>query len=198
MDRRVAIAAGVLVVAAVAGAAAFVINGRSPDAPSTPQFDDSELNAGTSLTLDDLYGIGMVYTMVPFPAVEDTVEAMGDTVRFIAVPNFRSDDRVTEFGDGYVKTVEKFHAIGSRIVKFWVAPRALDYGDEVGDRDMMRLDSPYKLAAMEAAHDLGMAFMVHIADPDTWFQTKYADASKYGTKAQQYELQAFGRVSIRR
>ncbi|MCA9283138.1 MAG: amidohydrolase family protein, partial [Phycisphaerales bacterium] len=27
----------------------------------------------------------------------------------------------------------------------------------------------------------------HIADPDTWFATKYADASTYGTKLAQYE-----------
>src|SRR5690606_38233557 len=32
-----------------------------------------------------------------------------------------------------------------------------------------------------------MIFMVHVADPDTWFATKYADASIYGTKRQQYE-----------
>ena len=41
--------------------------------------------------------------------------------------------------------------------------------------------------AMEAASALGMVFMTHVADPDTWFATKYADASVYGTKAQQYE-----------
>jgi hypothetical protein len=29
--------------------------------------------------------------------------------------------------------------------------------------------------------------MIHVADPDTWFRTKYSDAARYGTKAQQYE-----------
>jgi hypothetical protein len=28
--------------------------------------------------------------------------------------------------------------------------------------------------------------MVHVADPDAWFRTAYADAAKYGTKADQY------------
>ena len=28
--------------------------------------------------------------------------------------------------------------------------------------------------------------MVHIADPDTWFATTYADEARYGTKADQY------------
>src|SRR5256714_12427691 len=29
--------------------------------------------------------------------------------------------------------------------------------------------------------------MVHVADPDEWFRTVYADAAQFGTKAQQYE-----------
>ena len=40
---------------------------------------------------------------------------------------------------------------------------------------------------MDEAASLGMAFMVHVADPDTWFATKYADRSRYGTKASHYE-----------
>jgi hypothetical protein len=40
---------------------------------------------------------------------------------------------------------------------------------------------------MKAAADLGMKFMTHIGDPDTWFATKYKDSHKYGTKAEQYE-----------
>ncbi len=135
----------------------------------------------------DLYGVGTVYTMVPLPSVEDTIEAMGETVRFIAVPNFRSGDAREEFGPGYLRTVEKFHELGSRIVKFWVAPRSIDYAEELGDPGYMKLDSPYKIEVMQAARDMGMAFMVHVADPDTWFATKYADADKYGTKLQQYE-----------
>ena len=32
-----------------------------------------------------------------------------------------------------------------------------------------------------------MTFMVHVADPDTWFATRYSDHNRYGTKASQYE-----------
>src|SRR5207237_4460197 len=28
--------------------------------------------------------------------------------------------------------------------------------------------------------------MVHVSDPDRWFETVYSDASKFGTKAEQY------------
>ena len=39
---------------------------------------------------------------------------------------------------------------------------------------------------MELAVELGMGIMIHVADPDT-VPTKYADASVYGTKLEQYE-----------
>jgi hypothetical protein len=40
---------------------------------------------------------------------------------------------------------------------------------------------------MDEAASLGMVMMAHVADPDTWFATKYADAARYGTKRQHYE-----------
>jgi hypothetical protein len=44
-----------------------------------------------------------------------------------------------------------------------------------------------RIRAMELASDLGMMFMTHVGDPDTWFATKYTDSSIYGTKLSQYE-----------
>ena len=70
---------------------------------------------------------------------------------------------------------------------FWAAPHVVNMGVECGDPDMLRLDAPERIAAMEAAQSLGMSLMVHIGDPDTWFATKYADSSMYGTKLEQYE-----------
>ena len=57
----------------------------------------------------------------------------------------------------------------------------------MGDPDFMRLDAPHRIQAIQAATDLGMCIMTHVADPDTWFTAKYSDEAKYGTKAQQYE-----------
>jgi hypothetical protein len=73
------------------------------------------------------------------------------------------------------------------IAKFWAAPRAKDYAIEMGDPNFMRLDHPIRIEAMQTAHDLGMIFMVHVADQDTWFATRYRDWAKYGTKKSQYE-----------
>ncbi len=135
----------------------------------------------------DLYGVSVVYSQTPWDHVNEVAEVMGDRVRFIAVPDWRSDDRKHAHGEGFLKRIEQFHARGSRIVKFWAAPRGVDYGRESGDPALLRLDSPQRLRAMELASALGMMFMTHVGDPDTWFATKYADASIYRTKAQQYE-----------
>src|SRR5437762_2817682 len=49
------------------------------------------------------------------------------------------------------------------------------------------LDSEWRVGAAELAQSLGMMFMTHVADPDTWFKTKYADASKYRAKPEHYK-----------
>ncbi len=134
-----------------------------------------------------LYGVRRAWSMTPLDRVEAVADVLGDAVQFIAVPDYAAKDRLTAHGHGFVERIEKFHSLGARVVKFWAAPRGIDYGREAGDPSLLRLDSPQRLDAMEAAAALDMIFMAHVADPDTWFATKYADASVYGSKAQQYE-----------
>ena len=134
-----------------------------------------------------LFGIHATCSMTPLDDVERVRDVLGDSVHFIAVPDWRDPDRLRQHGVGFIERIERFHALGSRIAKFWAAPRALDYGLEVGNPDLLRLDAPARLEAMEAAEALGMILMTHVADPDTWFASRYADAARYGTKRQQYE-----------
>lgn len=141
----------------------------------------------------DLYGIERIYTMSPLEEVERLQSIFGERMRFIAVPNYwASDNRRHHMGEGYAERIAEYHALGARIVKFWSAPRATDIARDLGEPDFMKLDAPHRLNVMQKAADLGMMFMTHIGDPDTWFKTRYADASVYGTHAQQYD--AFERV----
>ncbi|MCA9297136.1 MAG: amidohydrolase family protein, partial [Phycisphaerales bacterium] len=135
----------------------------------------------------ELYGVERIYSMTRLEHVDGVREILGDRIRFIATPDFRAEDKAYAFGRGYVDSIEKFHAKGARITKFWVAPRSRDIAAELGDPQLFRLDSPYTRDAIACSRDLGMMFMVHCADPDTWFSGKYSDASKYGTKRGQYE-----------
>jgi len=135
----------------------------------------------------DLYGVGMTYSQTLYDHLDEVKDVMGDRIRFIAVPDWRSDDRKYSHGEGFLKRIEQFHAKGARIVKFWSAPRGIDFGTEAGDPNLLRLNAPLRIKAMELATELGMMFMTHVGDPDTWFATKYADSSIYGTKASHYQ-----------
>ena len=135
----------------------------------------------------DLFGIGEIWSMTALDQVDSVRGVLGDRVRFIAIPSFASKDRRAVHGMAYIETIRAFHAQGARIVKFWSAPRGIDLGIESGQPDLLRLDAPHRRAAMDEAAALGMSFMVHVADPDTWFATRYADTSRYGTKRSHYE-----------
>jgi len=133
-----------------------------------------------------LFGVERIYSMTRLTDVATVREIMGDAIRFIAVPDFMSKNRRHAFQEGYLEAIQAYHDLGSRIVKFWAAPRSVDYGVEVGEPGLLALDNPWRIRAMDLAQSLGMMFMTHVSDPDTWFATKYTDTSRYGVKADQY------------
>ena len=135
----------------------------------------------------EAYGIGFVHVMTQ-PEYEDQVRRiLNDRARFIAVPDFHSTNPLFAHGKGFVERIKRAHLSGTRIAKFWSAPRITDCGSEPYRLSPFRLNSPSRLEAIKVAADLGMLLMVHVGDPDTWFKTKYADSNKYGTKAAQYD-----------
>ncbi len=67
------------------------------------------------------------------------------------------------------------------VVKLWFAPRIYERFSG------LHLDAPLLDPVFDAVAEHGFRVLVHIADPDRWFLTKYADASTYGTKAEQYQ-----------
>ncbi|HMN39442.1 MAG TPA: amidohydrolase family protein [Phycisphaerales bacterium] len=140
-----------------------------------------------------LFGVERTYTMTQLaqaPVVRDT---LGDSARFIAFPSFGEPDRYAAFRAGYIQTIEAFHRdYGSRMLKLWASPRLRDLIPELADQgfgatDLAEVDSHWRIKACEVGQSLGMMIMIHIADPDTWFKARYTDASRYGTKRQQYE-----------
>lgn len=133
-----------------------------------------------------LYGVTYTYSMTQIQQAEGVREALGDTIRFIAVPSYQDPDRRHAMREGFLENLDRFHALGSRIVKFWAAPRSVDFAEQAGDASLARLDNEWTLRVMERAYSMGFMFMTHVGDPDTWFATKYTDASRYGTKRDQY------------
>ncbi len=136
----------------------------------------------------DLYGVERVYSQTQL-AMADAVRAvMGDRVRFVAIPEYMHPDRRWAHTEGFLENLDAWHARGARMVKFWGAPRLRDLVGDIGlGPEELAFDSEWRLRIAEKARSMGMALMVHVADPDTWFATKYADAERYGTKRSQYE-----------
>jgi len=137
----------------------------------------------------DAYGCKKVYSQTQYAEAAHVREVLGDRVRFVAIPEYMAEDRARAHREGFLENIQKFHdEFGAKMVKLWRAPRFRDLipGDDSDNADVIALDSEWVVRAAELATSLGMMLMTHVADPDTWFKTSYQDASRYGTKADQY------------
>lgn len=122
-------------------------------------------------------------SIVDAPRVRDT---LGDFIRFIAFPNFRTQDRRLAMTEAYLADIQAFRELGAGFVKLWNAPRMRELFPGEGGRDLTELDGEWRLRHARLAESLGMGIMVHVADPDTWFASRYADANRYGKKIDHY------------
>ena len=132
------------------------------------------------------YGVEKVWSMTSLEDLAEVRRRLDGRLEPIAMPDFHAKDRRHAHGDGYLDRIRGYRDQGTRIVKFWCAPRIVDMAEEAGMPQGLRLDGPIRRTGMELAVELGMAIMVHVADPNTWFATKYANADRYGTKEAQY------------
>lgn len=133
-----------------------------------------------------MYRISRLLSQTSLSDAEAVKSVLGDRVSFVAVPNWRQQDRGRAFREDFLIHMREWRERwGARIVKFWGAPRLYEI---VGGNpaDVVPLDAPWRVKAAELATELGMMFMCHVADPDTWFATKYADASKFRAKRDHY------------
>ncbi len=129
-----------------------------------------------------LYGVERVWTMTQLEQVDAIRDAFGDRIAFIAVPNYEAKDEPDTFTTDWLRRIEGFAKKGCKVCKFWAAPRGVDFAPGLA------LDSPVRREGMRLARDAGMMFMTHVADPDTWFATRYQDSAKYGTKAEHHAV----------
>jgi hypothetical protein len=81
--------------------------------------------------------------------------------------------------DAAYRLLDRFLELGVKVIKFWSAPRGRERG--------LTVDAPWRIEVARRAEAAGIrVMMVHVADPDAWFRTVYADAAKLGTKPEQY------------
>jgi len=134
-----------------------------------------------------LYGVRVTYSMTQLHLAAEVREVLGDRIRFMCIPTFSSPDKGHAFREGYLDAITRYREeFDARVMKIWNAPRVRDIVPD-GIENLWQADSTWRTRQVERAISLGMMIMIHVADPDTWFATKWSDASRYGTKAHQYE-----------
>lgn len=141
------------------------------------------------LEVCDAFGVERVYSQTQIAAHDAVAGVIGDRARFIAVPNYGSEDLGHAMRQGFLDVLGEWHARGARCIKLWSAPRLRDLAHKAGadPADFAAVDGPWRRKIMDRASELNMMGMVHIADPDTWFATSYADRARYGSKREQYD-----------
>ncbi len=137
----------------------------------------------------ETFGIERVYSQSRLAGAEEVRTVLDDRVRFIAFPDWGVGDPKAVHRGAYLDVMRRWHGeFGARCVKFWGGPALWDMAavDGADPADVVPFDSPWRVKQAELACELGMMFMVHIADPDTWFASKWSDAARYRSKLEQY------------
>lgn len=134
------------------------------------------------------FGITSVFSMTQLASAAGVRDVIGDDIEFIAFPSFSDPDRHRAHRQGFLDAIESFrHTFDSRILKIWNAPRLREMFPGEAGVDLVEVDSEWRVKACELGARLGMMYMIHIADPDTWFATRYKDPTVFRTKRELYE-----------
>ncbi len=137
----------------------------------------------------EVYGIERFYSQTPIHRAAEVRAVLGERVRFVAVPDYASAEPGHALRAGFVEGLERWAGeFGARMFKLWAAPRFRDYAERAGlpINEIVPIDSHWRQVVARRGEQLGMMMMVHVADPDTWFATDYADAGRYGRKSDHY------------
>ena len=159
---------------------AHIMQTRPGDPPTgpPPQNRTGATTDQAALMLEAAHDLGITQTctMCPPEDIPPLRARFGEALCFNGMIGKKTID---EPDDAAYRLLDSFLALGVKIIKFWAAPRGRERG--------LFVDAPWRIEAARRAIAAGVrVFMVHVADPDVWFRTVYADAARFGTKAEQY------------
>jgi predicted TIM-barrel fold metal-dependent hydrolase len=124
----------------------------------------------------DHYGIDLFITMSPLEEAVILAKEWPKRLQFIVVPQWQNPSI-----DDWLRRLEMFYNLGSRIIKFHMAPSTM-FSRKI------RLDSPELRPVIKEAVARNMILMSHVGDPDLWYSKKYADAAQWGTRDEHYAM----------
>ncbi len=151
-----------------------VMRPRNFDKPEVIVEDNVE-QARAMLAVAEEFGIARTYTMCPVEDIPLLRDAFGNRLGFNGPIQKKRD----EPDEAAYRLLDRYLEEGVEIIKFWSAPRGRERG--------LFVNAPWRIEAAKRARAAGIRIiMVHVADPDIWFQKVYTDAARFGTKADQY------------
>jgi predicted TIM-barrel fold metal-dependent hydrolase len=127
-----------------------------------------------------LYGVTRLVAITPLDQGMELKRRYPDEIVLAPralLPEKKTAETIEERAVGIVR---RAHAQGAPIIKFWFAPR-------IRERLDFLLDSPRLDRLFDTIAACGMGVLVHVSDPDVWFERKY-DPARHGTKADQYPM----------
>ncbi len=79
-----------------------------------------------------------------------------------------------------LRAIRQMHNEGYSLAKIWAAPRSRDFSANPSNPFSLR--DPRLIPLFETLADHGYPLILHVSDPDTFYQSAYSDEEKYGTK----------------
>ncbi|HEX8340124.1 MAG TPA: hypothetical protein VF624_04380 [Tepidisphaeraceae bacterium] len=125
------------------------------------------------------YGIDAFITMTPLEEALGVQRALPGKVQFIAIPKW--GDAGPYWVDEWLRRLEAFYNLGSRIIKFHMAPGTMAARG-------YSLEHPGIQKIMDEAVARDMILMSHVGDPDTWYATRYTDHARFGDRETHYRI----------
>ncbi len=151
--------------------------GDSPHGPPAGEGPGASVRqAEVMLDVGREFGVVHTVTMCLPQDIPELRDRFGAAISFNGMIQKKTKD---EPDDAAYRLLDQFLEQGVKMIKFWSAPRGRERG--------LFVDAPWRIESAKRARAAGVRIvMVHVGDPDVWFQTAYADTHKFGTKVQQY------------
>ncbi|NHJ12064.1 MAG: hypothetical protein EAX95_00205 [Candidatus Thorarchaeota archaeon] len=146
---------------------------------------DAHTHIGDPENLDNMIGFEKEFGISAQLAIVHSKEAFLTArskypERFVFAKYLSLNDIAHFEADKVVDEIYKTRDEGYTLAKMWFGPRWRDYYEDVPID--FRIDDTRLEPVFQALEDNSLPLLIHIADPDTYYQLYYQDASKYGTK----------------
>jgi len=119
---------------------------------------------------------------------EDNIEELNTKFpdKFVLANYFRSKHLFDVNANHKLLTdaIDQIYQLGFPIIKFWFGPRWRDYVKaqfKIEPRNFRLSDEPFK-SIFAKIEELGLILLIHVSDPDLWYEKVYQPVSRYGTK----------------